>query len=186
MILKAIFVCLPLCGTSMIYSSELTIPNQFTDGQVTSASQMNENFSAIQAAVNDNNSRINNDAGSNTYVQGLVGFSTEKVNGQAGLYAMHKVCNDFSVGSRVCTGDEIVFSSYNAETAAALPGPENGVFPKAWYLEPYEGSYLASNYRNNCWGWSDDNPSIRADAVNSNLTKTYNYCNVEISVACCK
>ena len=39
-------------------ASELNVPNQFEDGQVTSAQQMNANFEAIQAAVNDNHARI--------------------------------------------------------------------------------------------------------------------------------
>ena len=39
-------------------ASELNVPNQFEDGQVTSAAQMNANFDAIQAAVNDNHARI--------------------------------------------------------------------------------------------------------------------------------
>ena len=44
--------------SSIALASELNVPNQFEDGQVTSAAQMNANFDAIQAAVNDNHARI--------------------------------------------------------------------------------------------------------------------------------
>ena len=40
------------------HSTELTVPNQFSSGDVTSASDMNANFAAIEAAVNDNYARI--------------------------------------------------------------------------------------------------------------------------------
>jgi hypothetical protein len=43
--------------SSIALASELNVPNQFEDGQVTSAAQMNANFDAIQAAVNDNHAR---------------------------------------------------------------------------------------------------------------------------------
>lgn len=40
-------------------ASELTTPNTFVSGTPALASEVNENFSAIETAVNDNNARIN-------------------------------------------------------------------------------------------------------------------------------
>ncbi len=90
------------------------IPNQFEDGQVTSASQMNENFQALKAELNAQRALLEANLGAqNTVFQG---FSLNTVDGGAGLVAMQQACNNFSSGSHVCTTSEFAQSSYN-ETA---------------------------------------------------------------------
>ena len=170
-------------GISIVGASELVIPNQFSDGQVTSASEMNENFAAIAAAVNDNNSRLSGGVGSSSSSQGFLAFSSAKINGGSGLYEMQKICNDFSAGSRVCTINEIVFSSYNASVSETLGEPDQyGNYPKrAWFLEELNGSYL-----NSCYGWSDARDYFTAKSIAGNLTVGNSKCNIENSVACCK
>ena len=39
-------------------ASTLSIPNTFSSGAATNAAEMNANFSAVKAAVNDNDTRI--------------------------------------------------------------------------------------------------------------------------------
>ena len=55
--MKSLLISLMVVA-AVAFGSSLTIPNQFSAGTPTSASQMNANFTAVASAVNDNNSRI--------------------------------------------------------------------------------------------------------------------------------
>ena len=79
---KLLFLTLTLIS-SIAMASELNVPNQFEDGQVTSAAQMNANFDAIQAAVNDNHARIESMQQPTKAV--FQGFSTDSMDGGQGL-----------------------------------------------------------------------------------------------------
>lgn len=174
-------------GISIVSASELVIPNQFSDGQVTSASEMNENFAAIATAVNDNNSRLSGGVGSSSSSQGFVGFSSAKINGGSGLYAMQKICHDFSAGSRVCTANEIALSPYNASAAATLPmePDEFGDLPGGWILTTNQGNYLHNNSAT-CYSWNEADAGARGASVTYKFKVQYQRCNLEFPVACCK
>ena len=86
--------------SSIAMASELNVPNQFEDGQVTSAAQMNANFDAIQAAVNDNHARIETMQQPTKAV--FQGVSTDSMNGGQGLIAMQQACHNFVSGSHIC------------------------------------------------------------------------------------
>ncbi len=47
-----------LFAFSNVWGGSVTIPNSFSSGAATSASQMNANFTAVKTAVDDNNTRI--------------------------------------------------------------------------------------------------------------------------------
>ena len=104
--------------SSIAMASELNVPNQFEDGQVTSAAQMNANFDAIQAAVNDNHARIESMQQPTKAV--FQGFSTDSMDGQQGLIAMQQACHNFVPGSHICNTTEFAESPYNAEAAATM------------------------------------------------------------------
>jgi hypothetical protein len=112
--------------SSIALASELNVPNQFEDGQVTSAAQMNANFDAIQAAVNDNHARIESMQQPTKAV--FQGFSTESMNGGQGLIAMQQACHNFLPGSHICNTTEFAESPYNADAAATM------VDNNAWVL----------------------------------------------------
>ena len=58
-LIKAVNLCvLVLCAIS-VRASEVELPKIFVEGEVAYAADMNANFDAIKAAVDDNNSRIN-------------------------------------------------------------------------------------------------------------------------------
>jgi hypothetical protein len=57
-ILLMITILSPFLMSSSVCAGELTIPNDCVSGEVASASDMNANFTAIEQAVNDNDSRI--------------------------------------------------------------------------------------------------------------------------------
>lgn len=112
--------------SSIALASELNVPNQFEDGQVTSAAQMNANFDAIQAAVNDNHARIESMQQPTKAV--FQGFSTDSMNGGQGLIAMQQACHNFVPDSHICNTTEFAESPYNAEAAATM------VDSNAWVL----------------------------------------------------
>lgn len=53
-----ILLVVSLVGTQ-VWAGNVSIPNTFTDGTTASAGEVNENFNAVKAGVNDNDSRIN-------------------------------------------------------------------------------------------------------------------------------
>ncbi|MDG1819779.1 MAG: hypothetical protein P8H31_08095 [Porticoccaceae bacterium] len=182
---KSIFLCLTLLGTSMASTSELTIPNQFSDGQVTSASQMNENFESVRSAVNAINSQINSSSNSEASYSTVsrsvfVGFSQGKVNGGQGIFAMQQKCATVVVGSHVCTINEIITSPYNANIYSSLP--EEG---KAWTLD---ASDTGEVYKfQSCSDWSLSSSPFGSRRAITNLGFVVEgSCSEELHVACCK
>ena len=184
-------------------ASELTVPNQFSSGDVTSASDVNANFAAIEASVNDNFSRIaalegqSQGAGTRAVFQG---FSAGTVDGAAGLIAMQQQCNDLVEGSHICTDGEIAKSPYNA-AALNLEGEE-------WMLRESLGAgsdgsnyyvasplslsdriFRSSNARGygSCDGWSSKDMNFSdGSTVSSTGQITEESCSSQIKVACCK
>ena len=111
-----------LMGVPLCLASELTVPNQFSSGDVTSASDMNANFAAIEAAVNDNHTRIQEGLQSQS-LPVFVGFSAP-VYGQSGLGAWQQACHNVAPGSHTCTDYELSLALYNPDA----PIPEG----RAW------------------------------------------------------
>jgi len=103
-----------LMGVPLCLASELTVPNQFSSGDVTSASDVNANFAAIEAAVNDNHARIQEGLQSQSRPV-FVGFSTEQVLGQSGLNSWQQACHNLSPGSHTCTDYELIVGPYNPD-----------------------------------------------------------------------
>jgi hypothetical protein len=116
--MKKLLILSLLLTSSLALASQLNIPNQFEDGQVTSAEQMNANFEAIQAAVNDNHTRIESMQQPTKAV--FQGFSTDSMNGGQGLIAMQQACHNFVPGSHICNTTEFSESPYNADAAATM------------------------------------------------------------------
>lgn len=49
---------LALAGLTVVFASDVTLPNTFSPNTPARASEVNENFAAVKAAVDDNNDRI--------------------------------------------------------------------------------------------------------------------------------
>jgi hypothetical protein len=185
-------------------TSELTVPNQFSSGDVTSASDVNANFAAIEAAVNDNVSRIaalegqSQGSGARAVFQG---FSAGTVDGAAGLIAMQQQCDTLVEGSHICTDGEIAKSPYNSQ-ALNLEG-------KAWVIRELGSVSIASgsdmaetsplsltnysssrtgHYNNSgsCFGWTSIGESHMAYTVNDTGQISNDSCVNQNKVACCK
>jgi hypothetical protein len=168
------------------------IPNQFEDGQVTSASQMNENFQALKAELEAQRALIEANLGNQKVV--FQGFSAESMDGAAGLLAMQQACHNLVASSHVCKDTEIALSPYNPN-AQNLEG-------KAWVIREsvYNNSYDVTSplsffsysnsdgrYRDlSCRGWSDAIDNARGAITTSGLAMSYSSCNLEQKVACCK
>jgi hypothetical protein len=188
---KLLLLTLTLIST-IAMASELNVPNQFEDGQVTSAEQMNANFEAIQAAVNDNHARIETMQQPAKAV--FQGFSTYSMNGGQGLIAMQQACHNFVPGSHICNTTEFAESPYNAGAAATMAGSSG-----AWALTKViasqdeqitENSFVHTydDWSLSCWGWSSEGSSGSSQGIyisnNGQITKTS--CNYIKKIACCK
>ena len=178
--------------SSIALASQLNVPNQFEDGQVTSAEQMNANFEAIQAAVNDNHARIESMQQPTKSV--FQGFSTESMNGGQGLIAMQQACHNFVPGSHICNTTEFAESPYNASAVETMSG-------NAWILSDVVDSdthhlinkrgtmiNIGSHADYSCQGWmsSEGSSNYRGIMVTANGAIGTGYCSNSLKVACCK
>lgn len=97
------FIFLVLLLSATTYAVE--IPNQFEDGQVTSASQMNENFQALKVEIEALKSQLSNiQAESNIQ---FVGFTEGLMRAKNGTIEMNTLCHNYISDSRVCTDMEV-------------------------------------------------------------------------------
>jgi len=184
---------------SNIAMAEFEIPNEFEDGQVTSASQMNENFQALKAELNAQRALLEANLGFQNAV--FQGFSSNTLDGAAGLVAMQQACNNFSSGSHVCTTSEFAQSAYNETAFVDMQDGDT-----AWLLinigGSADGTYSGSvdsietngliktsstQYDTNgsCLGWSN-NSSADGLVVTSSGRISHMSCSISLPVACCK
>jgi hypothetical protein len=169
------------------------IPNQFEDGQVTSASQMNENFQALKAELEVLEARITSLESvsiPNNTKPIFVGFSENSFTGNAGIGAMNKSCTDRYSGSFFCSSKDILESSFNEALLTDLND-------KAW-LRPFNMTGDSNGRPQDISGHSDSYGlnSCSAWTSNSSIAKglilTYEgdigeaYCSSLLPVACCK
>jgi hypothetical protein len=186
---KLLILSLTLISTIGL-ASELNVPNQFEDGQVTSAEQMNANFEAIQAAVNDNHARIESMQQPSKAV--FQGFSTVTMNGGQGLIAMQQACHNFVPDSHICNTTEFAESPYNAAAVETMTGT-------AWVLaKPLSlgnGSTVdtsglsdSSSRNRNCQGWSraTEDTYVRGLIITSGGQIAISQCSNIRFIACCK
>ena len=176
--------------SSIAMASELNVPNQFEDGQVTSAAQMNANFDAIQAAVNDNHARIETMQQPTKAV--FQGFSTDSMNGGQGLIAMQQACHNFVPGSHICNITEFAESPYNPQAVESMTG-------SAWILSNFsvndgrsdfvmDKNGIGRYYMNStvtCDAWTDQSGS-NGTSINDKGDLTTQLCSNSFQVACCK
>jgi hypothetical protein len=190
-----------LCSAN-IYAIE--IPNQFEDGQVTSASQMNENFQALKAELEAQRALIEANLGNQKVV--FQGFSAETMNGAAGLLAMQQACHNLVAGSHVCKDTEIALSPYNPSaqnlegsawliseqhpTTAGVTDAYNG-YGRRIQSSPLSlfqsiGNLNMDGLSRGCDGWGSTSSSKYGGTVNSVLNFDTRTCNTQQKVACCK
>jgi hypothetical protein len=188
-----IFTLIITC--SSVFATTVTIPNSFSSGTATNAAQMNANFTAVKAAVDDNDSRISALEGSSGAGQ-FMGFSSGTTNGAGGILTMSNYCHASFSGSHVCSTVEFVNSNMNG--ASNLSG-------NAWINPSLGGSnglndlangreYCTVNH-SSCNGWSMSNASANCGAstvgsggasISSIGVISATSCNNVIAVACCK
>lgn len=193
-----IYTLLAILLSATTYAVE--IPNQFEDGQVTSASQMNENFQALKAELEAQRTLIEANLGNQKVV--FQGFSAESMDGGQGLLAMQQACHNLVAGSHVCKDTEIALSPYNPnaqnlEGSAWVLfelGPAVGTRDYGLQNSPIsirrifgQSQYMgSSDYDRGCGSWSRPYESWRGAIVDSQLKMNDTYCNTQQKVACCK
>ena len=142
------------------------IPNQFEDGQVTSASQMNENFQALKVEIEALKSQLTSQA--NNQVN-FIGYSEDSMNGGAGFFNMLQACDNSYSGSHICDGADISKSSFN-------PAAMDSVSGSAWII----------NGSSSCESWSRSTEQFTGRSINEYGRNTYSFCHETLKVACCK
>ena len=179
--------------------ADFEIPNQFEDGQVTSASQMNENFQALKAELEAQRALIEANLGNQKVV--FQGFSAQSMNGAAGLLAMQQACHNLVAGSHVCKDTEIALSPYNpnaqnlegqawviADVGAAVHDQNSSrvtlISPLS--LFDHNDSYNSGRLVESCKGWTSFHSPNRGAVATSELGITTSGCQFEQKVACCK
>jgi hypothetical protein len=175
------------------------IPNQFEDGQVTSASQMNENFQALKAELEAQRALIEANLGNQKVV--FQGFSAESMDGGQGLLAMQQACHNLVAGSHVCKDTEIALSPYNPNAqnlegdawviAAIGSSAIDDGGNSAYVLSPLSlfhrsEYYFSGNLAPSCTGWKSNAHSSKGSVATSNLGISISACDALKKVACCK
>ena len=180
-----------ILGATMLASSpfasgnELSIPHKFFSGDATSAMDVNENFSAIQVAVNGISSRIKM-LESDSAKPVFQGFSESQVPANNGIRQLQAACDATFSGSKICTSTEYANSIFN-HSAANLVG-------NAWLLadtqyasdkkvrDTVSGRTRGSGGLS-CAGYSRNNHGLVVSAtgqINTDQCGNFN------AVACCK
>jgi len=174
-----------LASAPLANASDLTIPNDFSSGDTTSASEVNDNFTAIENAVNDNDTRLDAIESGSTRVV-FQGFSGDSVTGNQGICQLQAACSATFTASKICTSEEYSNSIYNAG-ASNLAG-------EAWLI-PTTLSASSSKIRDlitgntygsgglSCRGYSHSGTGLTVSAVGEIETTS---CSDSIPVACCK
>ena len=188
-----------ICASASVASS-LSIPNTFSSGAATNAAEMNSNFSAVKAAVDDNDTRITAlEGGSSAPV--FQGFSSATVAGNAGIIGLQLACNSSFSGSKICTSAEFANSTYKSATLAGtawlLPVVELSSQGDANYtMEKTSGLTLLGDTAQTqltCEGFTSNSSSAYGLFVtstggiqNGNLRSGGTACDTVRAVACCK
>jgi len=134
---KTLVAIAALIFASASVASTLSIPNSFSSGAATSAAEMNSNFSAVKAAVDDNDTRITAlEGGSSAPV--FQGFSSGTVAGNAGIIGLQTACNTSFSGSKICSSAEFASSTYKSATLSGTAW----LLPVVEISEQYDGTYV--------------------------------------------
>jgi hypothetical protein len=192
------YILLALLLSANVFAVE--IPNQFEDGQVTSASQMNENFQALKAELEAQRALIEANLGNHKVV--FQGFSAESMDGGQGMLAMQQACHNLVPGSHVCKDTEIALSPYNPnaqnlegsawvlfELGSSVAGADYTLqnspisFRRIFSQDNHIGQ---QSYDRGCGSWNWNTNSWRGAIVDSQLKGNDVLCSTQQKVACCK
>ena len=171
---------------SSVFATDVTIPNSFSSGSATNAAEMNANFSAVKAAVDDNDSRISAlESSSAVTASEFMGFSSGTALGSDGYLTMGNLCHTSFSGSHMCSTIEFAGAKMNGVS----------VIGSAWITpiinEPGVSATGNDTYfGKNCFGWSDTGNiagGFYGQIITSDGSISKSSCDVTTNkVACCK
>jgi hypothetical protein len=163
-----------------IYAVE--IPNQFEDGQVTSASQMNENFQALKVEIEALKAQLEH---SQTPPKVEFRGYSAPISGSSGIPELAAACDAVSIGSRICLDDELLETPYSE----SFVNPEE----YAWIARKLSHANISTGssrtVTENWYGgtrscWSGSNPF--ALLSNGRISSASSCSENTFPVACCK
>lgn len=163
------------------------IPNQFEDGQVTSASQMNENFQALKVEIEALKTQLEQ-----SQTKPKVEFKgySEPIAGSSGVADLAAACDAVSTGSRICLDDELLEAPYN----------ENFVHPEqyAWIARKLATANVSTgasrtvtedflSSTRSCWSSGTSHTLTSNGRMTTNIENGSGNCYASsFPVACCK
>ncbi len=176
--------------SSSAYATGVTIPNAFSSGTTTSAAEMNANFDAVKAAVDDNDSRVTILEGStNASASQFMGFSSGTTDGGGGLIPMGDLCHASFSGSHMCSSVEFAGSkTYGATGLNGNAWIRPVLFGEETVNEAVTGKEYGYGSMITCTGWSNNTDSVsnRGMYITSTGIFGVDYCADMNPVACCK
>ena len=187
-----------LIFASASVASTLSIPKTFSSGDTTSAADMNANFTAVKAAVDDNNTRITAlQASSAPVFQGFSGTA----DASGGIRVMQAACDAAFSGSKICTSVEFSNSTYTTVTLSTGPawllpvlqqtgGVENSSSGTDGFVTD-QASGLTANTNNpaagfTCGAYHSDGARYTGLTVSNTGMFAASSCDTARPVACCK
>ena len=176
--------------SSSAYATGVTIPNSFSSGTATSAAEMNANFDAVKAAVDDNDSRITTlESSVSAPASQFMGFSSGTTDGAGGLITMGNLCHASFSGSHTCSTIEFAGAKMNgvslSGSAWALPTVvSSGVYNAG--VELVTGISDGNVYDLTCRGWTNNATTHYGPTISALGGITMGGCSAVNQVACCK
>jgi len=153
-----IFTLIITC--SSVFATTVTIPNSFSSGTATNAAQMNANFTAVKAAIDDNDSRITTLQNSNNAAASqFMGFSSATPQGSSGLVTMSNACHNSFSGSHMCSTLEFAGAKMNSPSnlsgnAWIRPSFSAEIHPSNYSIMDLADGVLYASQQGSCLGWT--------------------------------
>jgi hypothetical protein len=199
--LKIVIGFLAITAASLASATEFEIPNEFQNGEVTSASDMNANFLAIKAELIELKAELAEldalkaqlEASQESEKVVFEGFTEASFTGDVGLFAMQQACHNLVPESNICTEKQLLDSHHNpaavnlAGSAWILSGRNyvDGVTFSTFGMNvettsAYDGYSMLSN----CSGMMSSNGT--GSAITDSGGFFQSACSYTNKVACCK
>jgi len=192
-ITKLISILSALAFSNMALGQQ--VPNTFLPGNPIVASEVNDNFDALEAEIAVLKAQVETlQSTSGNALPQYVGVSSGTIDGEQGIRAMTEVCHAYYLGSRICMTEEYVKTS-NFPTAVAggnawiSPSQLAGVGDVGTYndfpvVEVFSGKQSVNGGRAlSCSGWNGGSSGI---IVMADGGFSSSQCSISNAVACCK
>ena len=194
--LKIVIGFLAITAAGLASATEFEIPNEFQNGQVTSASDMNANFLAIKAELIELKAELAEldalkaqlEASQESEKVVFEGFTEASFTGAVGLFAMQQACHNLVPESTICTEKQLLESHHNP--AAVNVAGSAWILSERNYEDGVTFSTFGMNVQNGYSAVSNCSGMMSGNGTGSAITESGGFflspCSYSNKVACCK